>query len=487
LAQKAVVLASRGLLTFLGFGLLRPKAMPRVGRKRKKKHTEKDIAQSEKELKDTPRCFVLKRGVVGQRVKDLVQDFRMVMMPNCAKSLKESKVNRIEDFTAVAGHYGVSHLIVFTSTKLGTYMKLAKLPQGPTLTFKVRSFSLARTIKAMQKHPRSASRDYTSAPLQVLNGFGAAVDAAKAGERQLTTEMLRGLFPAIDVRDFNQAECRRVALFHQDSEKDSISFRHYSVGRRQPGLQKSVSALLNPSRLPKLGAKEDLADYILGGKGGDGDSDGEDMEATSSTGGKIGVRLTEVGPRLDLQLVKGEAGVMGGAILFHRYLKRTPNEQEVLEQRAKQRRKLKERNDRLDKEARKHNTTLKAKRQKKTEAAAWQSKVADGTAQDVNPEEESGDEGEKGTKKRYHPLGFGQKAGGSTSENTVEFESKPNKKGKGGGKKGKGGGKGEGKGEGKGGKKGRKGGGKGKGGGKDRKGGGGSDKVMNSFNKHRMK
>merc|ERR1719277_210893 len=124
--------------------------MPRVGRKRKKRRTEKEVELSDKEKK-IPRCFVLKRGTIGQRVKDLVQDFRMVMMPNCAKSLKESKMNRIEDFLAVAGHYGVSHLIIFTTTKFGTYMKLAKLPQGPSLTFRVVNFSLARSVRAAQK------------------------------------------------------------------------------------------------------------------------------------------------------------------------------------------------------------------------------------------------------------------------------------------------------------------------------------------------
>ena len=33
----------------------------------------------------------------------------------------------------------VSHLIIFTATKAATYMKLARLPQGPTLTFRVDS------------------------------------------------------------------------------------------------------------------------------------------------------------------------------------------------------------------------------------------------------------------------------------------------------------------------------------------------------------
>ncbi|CAE7831875.1 ppan, partial [Symbiodinium necroappetens] len=111
--------------------------MPRQGRRRKKTRTGKEADVGEREKKLTPRCFVIKRGDVGDRIKDLVQDFRMVMMPNSAKALKESKINRIEDFIAVASHFNVSHLIIFTATKAATYMKLARLPQGPTLTFRV--------------------------------------------------------------------------------------------------------------------------------------------------------------------------------------------------------------------------------------------------------------------------------------------------------------------------------------------------------------
>jgi len=455
--------------------------MPRVGRKRKKRRTEKEVDPSEKEKKGTPKCFVLKRGQVGQRVKDLVQDMRNVMMPNTARSLKESKMNRIEDFMAVSGHYGVTHLIIFTTTKVGTYMKLAKLPQGPTLTFKVMTFSLARSVRAMQKRPRSGTRDYTSAPLQVLNGFGSGSTegaAPKAGERQLVAEMLRGLFPSIDVRSFNQAECRRVALFNNDGEKDCIQFRHYSVSRRQKGLHKSISALLNPSCLPKLSRSEDLADFVLG-SGGGADSDDEDLEAGSMGGGKTAVRLTEVGPRIELQLVKGEEGVLNGAVLFHRYLTRTPTEQEVLEQRARQRRKLKERNQRLDQEARAHNAKLKKKRKDKQEAAERASKIAAGaTAEDLENDErdKEKDSGPAKKKGRFHPFAFKSKAGGDPSQKTVEIDDKPskNKSRRGGRRQKAGGGDDSGRAKGKGGGK----------GGKQRGKGGkgtGSQKVLDRF------
>jgi len=325
--------------------------MPKQGRSRKKKRTAKEVAPSEKELKKTPRCFVLKRGLVSNLTRDLVKDFREVMSPNCAKSLRESRINRLEDFAAVAGHLHVSHLIIFTATKAATYMKLAKLPQGPTLTFRIESFSLSHEVRAAQKRPRQSTRDYASAPLQVLNGFTGKPSAVeRPTPRELVSEMLRGLFPAVDVPSFNQAEVRRTALFSYDPETDLVHFRHYHVTQSQGGLERGVSKLLRTSRLPKLGRKDDIADFILGGGGGASESENEQpVEAPDLGGGKIAVRLTETGPRLALQLIKAAEGVCNGGVLYHRYLTKTPSQQQVLEERARQRRKLKERNAKLEK------------------------------------------------------------------------------------------------------------------------------------------
>merc|ERR1719215_1603947 len=106
----------------------------------------------------------------------------------------------------------------------------------------------------------------------------------------------------------------------------------------QVGLQRGVSKLLRKSRIPKLSRIEDVADFVLGGGVGASESEAEDepMEAPVGGGGKVGVRLTEVGPRVDMQLVKAEDGICTGAVLYHRYQTRTPSQIEVLEANAKQ-------------------------------------------------------------------------------------------------------------------------------------------------------
>mmetsp|Transcript_75714 Transcript_75714/g.136550 ORF Transcript_75714/g.136550 Transcript_75714/m.136550 type:complete len:466 (+) Transcript_75714:70-1467(+) len=441
--------------------------MPRQGKRRKKSRpVNKEEQVGATETKNTPRCFVLKRGHVGDRIKDLVKDFRNVMMPNCAKSLRESKHNRIEDFIAVAAHYNVTHLVMFTATKSATYMKLARLPHGPTLTFKVDSFTLSRDIKASQKRPKGGTRDYTSAPLQVLNGLGGLTDAIeregggkpmKGPERALTAEMLRGLFPAIDVPTFNQAECRRAALFSYDREEDVVHFRHFHVGRKQTGIERGVSRLLKTARLPNLGRQNDISDYVLGG-GGNTESEMEDgVEVPMLGGNKVAVRLTESGPRLKLLLVKAEEGVCGGGVIYHRFQTKTPTQEEVLKERARQRSKLKERNSRLESKATAKLKAAKAKRKDRGEEYNDSEEEfvpnpgesdSDGEGGGKKSKHQSGGQGgqqEDGKKKRFHPFGWKKKSssGGSTGEDGGKGGG-----GKSGGKSGgkKGGGKGKSKG-----------------------------------------
>mmetsp|Transcript_58033 Transcript_58033/g.188896 ORF Transcript_58033/g.188896 Transcript_58033/m.188896 type:complete len:410 (-) Transcript_58033:98-1327(-) len=378
--------------------------MPKQGKKRKKKRTEKEVDISERELRQTPRCFVVKRGEVGNNIKDLVHDFREVMSPNCGKALRESRINRLEDYAAVAGHFHVSHLIVFTQTKAASYMKLVKLPQGPTLTFRLASYSLARDVRAAQKRPRGGSRDYSVAPLQVLNGFSGAASA---------------------------------------------------VAKGTAGIERGVQRLLRVTRLPKLGSKADIADFVLNG-GAASESEAEQaMEAPSATGGRIGVRLSETGPRLTLQLVKVEEGICNGGVLYHRFQTKTPTQQQVLEAKAKQRKSLQKRNDMLErnlvgaKANKKRMEDKKAQRIKDHQGGGYEEEEDAGAVEThvshhVKAKAEGGGGGasDTGKRKKFHPL-FGKKAAKPAKDGTVEFQS--TEKGKGGKGKGvKGGGKGKG-------------------------------------------
>ena len=104
-------------------------------------------------------CF-MRRGKVPALVRELIHDTRKMMLPFTAMKLREKKSNSLKDFVSIAGSLGVSHLMCFSTTETvklqitvlfrfsirsiidaiqGTFLRLAKMPRGPTLYFKVNS------------------------------------------------------------------------------------------------------------------------------------------------------------------------------------------------------------------------------------------------------------------------------------------------------------------------------------------------------------
>lgn len=81
-------------------------------------------------------------------MKELVQDMRNLMYPNTAMELHERKKNSLKDFLKIAGVFGVTHMMVFTQTEEANYVRFLKNPVGPTITFKIKEYSLAKDIVA---------------------------------------------------------------------------------------------------------------------------------------------------------------------------------------------------------------------------------------------------------------------------------------------------------------------------------------------------
>jgi ribosome biogenesis protein SSF1/2 len=105
------------------------------------------------------------------------------------------------------------------------------------------------------------------------------------------------------------------------------------------GLSKSVKRLLK-TEIPDLKNFESISDYIL--RGGEGyESDGSDVDtnkvelpqevrgAGNTGGSQSAVRLIELGPRMQLQLLKIQDGFNDGEVLFHKHLTKTDAEVKV--------------------------------------------------------------------------------------------------------------------------------------------------------------
>eukprot|EP00041_Stephanoeca_diplocostata_P014119 m.253632 g.253632 ORF g.253632 m.253632 type:complete len:471 (-) comp19587_c0_seq2:49-1461(-) len=293
--------------------------------KKKRGHPEDEIDTS------IPRSFVIGQDCPAS-VMQLVKDMRMVMSPNTALKLKVRKKNVLKDFVHLAGPFGVSHLLVFRHTKVGTNLRIARLPRGPTLMFRVKSYSHIKDVARSQPNPKSPGAQYLTAPLLVLNNI-----SADKVETRLTAKVFQSLFPSIDVSTVDLALLKRIVLLHHDTETDEMCLRHYEIDVKPTGISKSVKQLLK-SHVPDLSKYDDVSDFVL--RGGDGyESDASDMgdgnkvvlaqnmkKAGNQESKRSAIRLVELGPRMHLELVKIEDGFCEGDVLYHRHVHKTDEE-----------------------------------------------------------------------------------------------------------------------------------------------------------------
>lgn len=158
---------------------------------RNKQRLNKDEPE---ELKCAPHSFVFHRGAVGESIMQLTLDFRKVMEPFTASSLKAMKANTMKDFLAVSGPLHVTHMCVFTSTDIGSYLKIVRAPRGPTFYFKVLNYSLTKDVISSLKKQYVFEKQFLNPPLLVLNNF-------KGDEvhLKLMTSMIQNMFPTLNL------------------------------------------------------------------------------------------------------------------------------------------------------------------------------------------------------------------------------------------------------------------------------------------------
>lgn len=211
-------------------------------------------------MKKAPHTFVLKKGKVGRDVSQLMMDTREIMEPFTASNLQSQRINRTKDFVGVASLLHVTHMLMFTETEQGSYLRLCKLPNGPTITFKVGDFMLARDVKSLQRRPVSNAGLFQHSPLLVMNGFSEEEEANQ--EVKLTSSMWRHLFPSMDVNSVNLNDIRRTVLLNYNHETNEIDFRHYAVKVKPVGLSRPVRKLLTSRKFPDFGKFKDIHEAL---------------------------------------------------------------------------------------------------------------------------------------------------------------------------------------------------------------------------------
>ena len=242
---------------------------------------------------------------------------------------------------------GISHILALSQNEERLNLRLARVPEGPTMTFRVTQFSLSKHIKAIQKRPYASQGAFQHPPVVVTNNFG---DDTAPPHVKLMRITFQTMFPAINVATVKLADCRRVVLFHRmDTNNNEVHVRHYAIKATPVGIHRKVRRLIQ-TKVPNLGNVQDIADYIAGNApatteaGNASDSEPEDETSHvvlsqryagrgNAKSQKAALKLVEMGPRLSLSLVKVERELGGGDVMYHAHVTKTV--EEVRELKAK--------------------------------------------------------------------------------------------------------------------------------------------------------
>ncbi|MQM11031.1 hypothetical protein Taro_043932, partial [Colocasia esculenta] len=199
-----------------------------------------------------PKSFVFARGKLPGSLRQLKLDLRKLMLPHTALNLKEKKRNNLKDFLNVAGPMGVTHFLILSKSDSAPCLRVARAPQGPTLTFKIHEYSLASDVARSQAHPSCPPDLFKNSPLIVLSGFGSGGQHLK-----LTTIMFQNVFPAIDINTVNLSTCKRMVLLNYDKESKHIEFRHYSIRLQPVGVSRRIRKFVQSHQVPDLSNLQD--------------------------------------------------------------------------------------------------------------------------------------------------------------------------------------------------------------------------------------
>ncbi|KAG5518858.1 hypothetical protein PMAC_002389 [Pneumocystis sp. 'macacae'] len=312
-------------------------------KEKKKEHPKKNES-----LLDThiPKSMVIRieASNVGSSISQLTKDIRRIMEPHTAIRLKERKTNRLKDYIAMSGPLGVTHLLLLSKTESGPNMRIVRTPHGPTLYFKIKTYSLCKDIIKAQKRPKSPGSEFLTPPLLILNNF---ISEKKEPHEILLTSTFRNMFPKLSFQNTRMSHVKRVLLLHRNTSKDCIDLRHYAIITKDVGVSHSIrkiSTNLNPKKksLPNLGHVKDISEYILNSSeftsyGTDSeiednitieikkknDTQNDDERKTQ----KKAIKLVELGPRLQLELYKITEGISTGKVLFHKNIIKILNEE----------------------------------------------------------------------------------------------------------------------------------------------------------------
>jgi len=170
---------------------------------------------------------------------------------------------------------------------------------------------------------------------------------------------LQSLFPPLSPKNLSLPTARRVILVSYNAASGTLDFRHYLITVRPYGVARRVRRVIEASAGGKkkatldLSNHQDVADFVLrthaagyesassaASSAGEEDSDNavslptDYVGRNNKKGERRAVRLDEIGPRMEMKLVKIVEGVPGkqGSVIYHQFV--TKSKTEAARQRA---------------------------------------------------------------------------------------------------------------------------------------------------------
>lgn len=259
----------------------------------------------------------------------LSRDFRKMMEPFTASQLKERKSNKIKDFVSLSGIFHVSHMCLFTRSEQSMSMKVSRMPQGPTLTFKVHSFILAKDVISSLKKQWVEEGSFQHPPLVILNSF-----SGEGNHMKLMANTFQNMFPPLNLTTMKLASIKRCVLFSYNPVTNLIDMRHYAIALVPVGVNKGIKKLVQ-RKVPDMSKLEDISDFITKSQAlSDSEFDDDDTHVELSQplkrgnvgSGQSAIRLHELGPRITFELFKIESDLMTGEVLYHKNVVKTVDE-----------------------------------------------------------------------------------------------------------------------------------------------------------------
>lgn len=275
----------------------------------------------------------------------LSRDFRKMMEPFTASQLQERKSNKIKDFVSLSGIFHVSHMCLFTRSEKAMSMKVARMPQGPTLTFKVHSFILSKDVVSSLKKQWVEEGSFQQPPLVILNSF-----SGDGNHMKLMANTFQNMFPALNLTTMKLSSIKRCVLFSFNPATNLVDMRHYAIALVPVGVNKGIKKIVQ-RKIPDMSKLEDISELITKSQAlSDSEFDDEETHVELSQplrrgnveAGQSAIRLHELGPRVTFELFKIEADLMTGEVLYHKEVVKTTDEILVMKKKRADKRVQKE-------------------------------------------------------------------------------------------------------------------------------------------------